>query len=122
MARYGVGDPGPGPAGDAPCLIARLDGRPVGCVALGRVSDSVGEVKRMYVVPDARGQRVGRLLLRGVEELAASCSYQVLRLEAGTQQPEALRLYESSGWSRIECYGHFKDDPTTIRYEKSIGH
>src|SRR3712207_8855378 len=73
----------------------------------------------MYVAPDTRGLRVGRLLLRGVEELAASRGYQLLRLETGTQQPEALRLYDSSGWSRIECYGYFKDDPTTICYEKT---
>ncbi len=120
MARYGVGDPGPGLAADTPCLIARVDARPVGCVALGRLSESVGEVKRMYVVPGARGFGVGRLLLREVERLAASHGYQVLRLEAGTQQPEALRLYERSGWSRIECYGYFKDDPTTICYEKTV--
>ena len=74
----------------------------------------------MYVAPDTRGLRVGRLLLRGVEELAASRGYQLLRLETGTQQPEALRLYDRSGWSRIECYGYFKDDPTTICYEKTV--
>ncbi len=120
MARYGVGDPGPGVAADSPCLIARVEARPVGCVALGRLSDSVGELKRMYVVPDARGLRVGRLLLRAVERLAASHGFQILRLEAGTQQPEALRLYGRSGWSRIECYGYFQDDPTTICYEKIL--
>ena len=120
MARYGIDDPGPGLTADTPCLIARVAARPVGCVALGRLSESVGEVKRMYVAPDTRGLRVGRLLLRGVEELAASRGYQLLRLETGTQQPEALRLYDSSGWSRIECYGYFKDDPTTICYEKTV--
>ncbi len=55
-----------------------------------------------------------------MEELAASRGYQLLRLETGTQQPEALRLYDRSGWSRIECYGYFRDDPTTICYEKTV--
>ena len=74
----------------------------------------------MYVAPAARGLRIGRLLLRGVEELAAARGYRLLRLEAGTRQPEALRLYDSAGWSRIECYGYFKDDDTTLCYEKAI--
>lgn len=120
MARYGVDDAGPGLSPQTPCLLARLDGRPVGCVALGRLSDVAGEVKRMYVDPAARGHRIGRLLLQGVENLAADCGYRLLRLETGTQQPEALQLYASAGWARIECYGYFKDDPTTICYEKPL--
>jgi GNAT superfamily N-acetyltransferase len=122
MARYGVDDVGPGLTADTACLVARVDGRPVGCVALERLDDAVGEVKRMYVDPGARGHRIGRLLLDGVEELAGSSGYRVLRLEAGTEQPEALGLYEGAGWSRIECYGYFKDDPTTICYEKVVSH
>lgn len=120
MARYGVDDAGPGLSTDTPVLLARLDERAVGCVALGRLDHRVGEVKRMYVDPAARGHRIGRLLLEGVEELAAARGYQVLRLETGTQQPEALQLYDSAGWSRIACYGYFKDDPTTICYEKPL--
>lgn len=120
MARYGVDDAGPGVSAEAPCLVARLDGRAVGCVALGRLSDVVGEVKRMYVAPAARGHRIGRLLLQGVEELAVDRGYRLLRLETGTQQPEALRLYETAGWSRTACDGYFKDDPTTICFEKPL--
>ncbi|MEX5721017.1 GNAT family N-acetyltransferase [Geodermatophilus maliterrae] len=120
MARYGVHDAGPGLTADTLCLIARVDDRPVGCVALGSLGDGVGEVKRMYVDPSARGHRIGRLLLNGVEELASLSGYRALRLEAGTGQPEALRLYEGAGWSRIECYGYFKNDPTTICYEKAV--
>jgi GNAT superfamily N-acetyltransferase len=120
MARYGVDDAGPGLSPDTPCLLARLEERPVGCVALGQLSDAVGEVKRMYVDPAARGHRIGRLLLHGVEALARARGYRVLRLETGTQQPEALRLYDSAGWQRIECYGYFKGDPTTICFEKQL--
>ena len=120
MARYVVNDAGPGLSTDTPVLLARLGGRAVGCVALVRLDDEVGEVKRMYVDPSVRGHRIGRLLLNGVEELAVELGYQVLRLETGTQQPEALRLYASAGWSRIACYGYFKDDPTTICFEKPL--
>jgi GNAT superfamily N-acetyltransferase len=120
MARYGSDDSGPGLSAGTPCLLARVGDRPVGCVALARLSTGVGEVKRMYVDPAARGRRIGRLLLDAVEDLAVERGYRLLRLEAGTQQPEALRLYDSAGWSRIECYGYFKDHPSTVCFEKPL--
>ena len=120
MARYGVDEAGPGLSADAPCLLARVDGRPVGCVALGELGDGVGEVKRMYVDLAARGSGLGRLLLEGVEGLAVERGYRRLRLETGTEQPEALRLYGSAGWRRIECYGFWKDDPSTICLQKAL--
>jgi GNAT superfamily N-acetyltransferase len=120
MARYGVADAGPGPSATSPCLLARLDGVPVGCVALGSLGDGVGEVKRMYVAPSARGHRIGRLLLEHVEDLATRSGYRLLRLETGTEQPEAVGLYRSAGWQQIPCYGYFKDDPTTSCFEKAL--
>jgi GNAT superfamily N-acetyltransferase len=118
MVRYGVDDAGPGLSAGAVCLLARLDGHPVGCVALGSLGDGVGEVKRMYVDPAARGHRIGRLLLERVEELAVARGHRLLRLEAGTEQPEALRLYRGTGWREIPCHGYFRDDPSTICFEK----
>ena len=120
MARYGVADAGPGLSATSPCLLARLDGVPVGCVALGSLGAGVGEVKRMYVTPSARGHRIGRLLLEHVEDLAARSGYRLLRLETGTEQPEAVGLYRSAGWQQIPCYGYFKDDPTTSCFEKAL--
>jgi GNAT superfamily N-acetyltransferase len=120
MARYDSDDSGPGLSAGTPCLLAHVGGRPVGCVALAHLGTAVGEVKRMYVDPAARGRRIGRLLLDAVEDLAVARGYRLLRLEAGTQQPEALRLYDSAGWSRIECYGYFKDHPSTVCFEKPL--
>ena len=120
MARYGVEDAGPRLSPASPCLLARLDGVPVGCVALAPLGDGVGEVKRMYVDPSARGLRIGRLLLERVEDLADRCGYRLLRLETGTEQPEALGLYRSAGWQQIPCYGYFEDDPSTICVEKGM--
>ena len=121
MDRYGVDDAGPRPAPDAAWFVARLAGRPVGCVALGSLGDGVGEVERMYVDPAARGRGVARLLLQRLEERAAARGDRLLRLETGTAQPEALRLYRGAGWREIPCYGYFRDDPTTICLEKATG-
>jgi GNAT superfamily N-acetyltransferase len=121
MSRYDVVDAGPGPSPDTPCLVVRVDGHPVGCVALAPLEDGVGEIKRMYTDPSVRGRRIGRLLLDRVEEVAARSGYRLLRLETGTEQPEALRLYSSAGWRLIPCYGYFADDPTTRCFEKTVG-
>lgn len=120
MARYKVTDAGPGLTSATPCLIAHLDARPVGCVAIGRLDDGMGEVKRMFVERDARGHQIGRQLLEAAERLAVEHGYTVLRLETGTEQPEALGLYASAGWIRIPCYGYFRNDPSTICLEKSL--
>jgi GNAT superfamily N-acetyltransferase len=120
MARYGVTDPGPGLTPGTPCVIALLDGRPVGCVAVAPLDATTGEVKRMYVSPGARGRSIGRLLLQHVEQMAAALGYSALKLETGTEQPEAVSLYRDEGWSVIPCYGYFKDDPSTICMEKRL--
>jgi GNAT superfamily N-acetyltransferase len=121
MVRYGADDVGLPLSPEAACLLARLDGRPVGCVAVAQLEPGVGELKRLYVEPAARGRRVGRRLLQQAEALAALHGYRSLRLETGTEQPESVRLYEGAGWLRIECYGYFKDDPSTLCFEKAVG-
>jgi len=108
MARYGVHDAGPGLPEDAPCIIGRLGGRPVGCVALGRLDSRTGEVKRMYVDPAARGHRIGRLLLKQVEELGR---FRSSRSHRGKPQGLELRTRRRNdgriGFSGYDqCHGH----------------
>jgi GNAT superfamily N-acetyltransferase len=101
-------------------VVARLGGRPIGCGALRRVDEATAEVKRMYVAPNERGRGVARSILHALEELAAGFNYRTIRLETGLEQPEAIGLYESSGYHRIAAYGHHIGDPRSICFEKSI--
>jgi GNAT superfamily N-acetyltransferase len=101
-------------------VIARLDGRPVGCGALRPLTAEVGEIKRMYVDPTVRGRGISRRILQELEDRGRRFGYARLRLEAGTMQVEALRLYESSGYYHITPYGYFKDDPRSICFEKLL--
>lgn len=109
-------------------IVARIDGQPAGCGAVKQYKpydgspppDGVGEVKRMYTVPEFRRRGVSRAILRALELRAAEFGYQRLVLETGTAQPEALALYESHGWHRIEPYGRYKDDPASVCYGKSL--
>jgi GNAT superfamily N-acetyltransferase len=79
-----------------------------------------GELKRMYVVPAARGRGYARALLAALEDLARGCGHPVLRLATGELQPEAIALYESSGYVRTASWGKYVDQPLTRCYAKTL--
>lgn len=97
-------------------LVARRDGRAVGCGALKPWAGdrTVGEIKRMYVDPAERGRGLARALLGRLVERAGRLGYRRLHLETGLRQPEAIALYESAGWTRIPPYGRYRDDALTV--------
>jgi putative acetyltransferase len=101
-------------------LVARVAGRPVGCGAIRPLEPGVGEVKRMFVKPEVRGKGVARRMLTELESAARKLGYISLRLETGLMQPEAISLYESTGYRRVACYGHYVDNPLSVCFEKAL--
>ena len=81
-------------------LIARRAGEPIGCGAMCRLDRTTGEIRRMYVLPSARGARVGRHLLIELERHARQLGIRRLILTTGIRQPVAIRMYEQSGFTR----------------------
>jgi GNAT superfamily N-acetyltransferase len=79
-------------------------GRAVGGGGVRRLADGVCEIKRMYVVPDARGRGLGRRLHAELEALARDLGYGVARLDTGARQPRAQRMYERAGYASIPDY------------------
>jgi putative acetyltransferase len=95
----------------------------VGCGAVrpfNAETPKIGEIKRMFVEPAARGLGISRQILARLEEVGRDLGYETLRLETGIKQPAALHLYETSGYKRIECYDAYRNDPHSICFEKSI--
>jgi GNAT superfamily N-acetyltransferase len=86
--------------------------------ALG--SRRTAEIKRMYVAASARGAGHARRVLAHLEETAAAAGAEVMILETGTAQPEAMALYESSGYTRIEPFGYYKKFPTVRCYARRL--
>jgi ribosomal protein S18 acetylase RimI-like enzyme len=78
------------------------------------------EIKRMYVVPAARGLGLARSVLAHLEEDAAAAGAEAMVLETGDAQPEAIALYESSGYVRIAPFGHYKDAPLNRCFGKPL--
>jgi GNAT superfamily N-acetyltransferase len=80
-------------------------GPPVGGVGVRTVGPGLGEVRRLWVDPDWRGQGVARRLMAALEDAARGLGLSALRLATGERQPEAVALYKSSGWARAEVGG-----------------
>jgi GNAT superfamily N-acetyltransferase len=72
---------------------------------------NTAEVKRMYVVPAARARGLARVMLAHLEAAAAAAGAEAMILETGSAQPEAIALYESSGYTPIPGFGFYKDAP-----------
>ena len=94
---------------------------PVGCGALRELEPEVGEVKRVFVAPEARGLGAARRMLDVLEAQGRALGYRVLRLGTGVRQPEAVALYESSGYVRIPLFGEYQYDELCVCYEKALG-
>ena len=85
-------------------VVVSEDGRAVAGGGVKRLDDRACELKRMYVVPDARGRGVGRELLAALEALARDLGYAVARLDTGAEQPRAQRMFERAGFAPVPDY------------------
>ncbi|NYZ16965.1 GNAT family N-acetyltransferase [Azospirillum sp. RWY-5-1] len=101
-------------------LLARKDGEAVGCVALRVDPDGYGEIKRMYVRPDQRGNGLGRHLLARLEAEAHAAGLRAIRLETGHRQPEAVSLYRRYGFTDRGPFADYPDIPSSLFLEKAL--
>jgi len=91
-------------------LLGFVDDEIVAAGGWRRLDDEAVEVKRMWVRPHVRGQGISRLMLAELERTAAEAGAKKVRLNTGYRQPEALALYDSSGYERTdERYGHYAE-------------
>lgn len=131
VERYGGRDDDPmDPAEFTPpsgaFYVGYLDGAPVvsGAFRL-EGSDRLGttrtaEIKRMYVVPDRQRQGLARRMLAHLERAAQAAGYEALILSSGSKQPEALALYEASGYVPVPGFGHYAGAELNRCYGKRL--
>jgi len=92
----------------------------LGCGAVV-LNDSYGEVKRMYVRPEARGKGIAKQVIVALEASAYESGCRELMLETGPYQPEALRFYTSQGYVRRGAFGAYPEHPLSVFMGKSLG-
>lgn len=124
--RYGTPDSEPGPAPTAADItvffVAYSDsGEPLGCGGLRAIGATEAEIKRMYVVPAARGTGVSTAILQALENFGREQGWPRLVLETGAPQPDAVRFYEREGYTAIPAYGYYVDCADSLCYEKLLG-
>ncbi len=132
VALYGGPDNSPidptmfDPPGGA-FFVGRVDGVPVAMGGWRFRPDvprldgvAVVEIKRMYVAPSGRRQGLARAVLAHLEQTARNSGADVIVLETGTAQPEAIALYETSGYQPVEKFGHYAWSPKSRCYGKRL--
>lgn len=98
-----------GDAGGVFWVIESDDGRLVGMGGLRRPESAVGEVRKMYFLPELRGKGFGRALLERMTAFARENGIRTLTLETASELQEAIRLYERFG---------FRPDPSLLRTKR----
>jgi putative acetyltransferase len=102
-------------------FVARQAEAALACGALWCRAADYGEVKRVYVRPQARGRGLAVSLLRQLEATARHNGLPMLRLETGTRQPEALALFTAYGFRRRGPFADYPpDDPLSVFMEKRV--
>jgi putative acetyltransferase len=101
-------------------FVARVDGLPAGCGGVQLVGAEYGEIKRMYVRPPFRGSGLGKLILAHLADYSRKHGVEVLRLETGIHQIEAINLYQRFGFGRIAPFGPYHYDLLSLCFEKRL--
>jgi len=101
-------------------VVAYVEGAPVGCGAFKPFDKNTVEIKRMFVQPELRGQGVAGAVLTALEAWAGELGYVRCVLETGKKQPEAIRLYEKSGYGAIPNFGQYAGVENSVCMEKRI--
>lgn len=99
-------------------VIARLEGRPVGCGALKVLDRRTGEIKRVWTAEVVRGQGIATRIMDALEEIARAQGFERLRLDTNRALVAAQAMYAKRGYREIEPYN---DNPYAHHwYEKRL--
>ncbi|WP_164738241.1 GNAT family N-acetyltransferase [Frigidibacter oleivorans] len=99
-------------------LVARGGDRVLGCGALRTDAPGVGEIKRVWIAPAARGMGLARRIMAALEDHARAMGLATLRLDTAAPLTEAITLYRRSGWTEIARYN---DNPHASHwFEKAV--
>jgi len=101
-------------------VVAFENNLPVGCGAIKSFDLQTMEVKRMYTLPEHRGKGIARNILKELEKWAAELSCNKCILETGKRQPEAIELYQRSGYTIIPNYGQYAAIENSVCFEKQL--
>jgi len=92
----------------------------VGCGAFREKENDTVEIKRMFVNPDYRKRGIAAAVLKELENWAAELNYTYTILETGKKQPEAISLYQKSGYTIIPNYPPYEEMDNSVCMKKTL--
>ena len=101
-------------------IIVHENGVAVSCGAMKAFDPASMEVKRMFTIPESRGQGLATTVLAALETWAAELGFERCVLETGKRQPEAIELYQKNGYRIIENYGQYAGVENSVCFEKKL--
>ena len=101
-------------------VLAYVNQKPVGCGAFKAFDEKRVEVKRMFTLPEERGQGIASKILLELEQWASELGYNASILETGKRQVEAVNFYKRSNYEIIEKYGQYKDMENSLCFQKQL--
>jgi len=99
-------------------VVAYVNDEPVGCGAFKKYDEDTAEIKRMFVRPGHRGQRIAAQILTVLEEWANELGFTNFVLETGFKQPDAIALYRRSGYEIMPNYDQYAGIETSVCMRK----
>ena len=101
-------------------VVLYADAVPVSCGAIKPFAPDAMEVKRMYTLGHFRGKGLASQVLQALEAWAAELGYPKCILETGRRQPDAIALYQKSGYRIMDNYGQYAGVENSVCFEKNI--
>lgn len=101
-------------------VVAYKDGNAAGCGAIKLYTETIAEVKRMFVHPDFRRQGIAKQILAALEAWAKELNYSATILETGMKQADAIELYKNSGYNVIPNYGQYTGVENSVCMHKQL--
>ncbi len=102
-------------------VVAYQNDVAVGCGAIKKYDDETTEIKRMFVRREHRGKGIAVEILKELEKWASELNFSFAILETGYKQPEAIRLYEKTGYKIIPNYEQYEGVENSVCMKKSLG-
>ena len=101
-------------------LVAYAEDKPVACGAIKNFDAKAMEVKRMFTLPEWRGQGLALQIVNELENWTKELGYTTCVLETGIRQPEAIALYKKLGYQPIPNYGQYAGVYNSVCFEKKL--
>ena len=101
-------------------VIAYYKEQAIGCGAIKSFNEDALEVKRMYVLPEARGKGFAQKILLDLENWTKELGYKNCILETGKRQVDAVQFYHKCNYKVIPNYGQYANMENSVCFSKSI--